>query len=327
LCVGHQATIISKQLKIWIAHAKTNSKLQVFEEAYPVEDFMNSDKINDSSSVAIRGFGLTMIDIVRALSIGKGGEFDILNPKTFRSKFVPSLQMPKKIVVFSINGKPLVPKPLNADIDSKFEPTEEEIVKFGKTLSKYTQGEKEVLDDSFLKNAIAEIESGKVRGGTAIGMGLATAVNRLKDTESESKVIILLTDGVNNRGQIKPLDAARIAKTFDIKVHTIGVGSKGKALTPVGTKPNGEYLFDYREVEIDEETLTKAAEITGGKYFRATSTEKLREIYKEIDSLEKTEFEVTEFSRRTEEFLNFGLASAACMLFAFLLRMPVFRYI
>jgi Ca-activated chloride channel family protein len=110
-------------------------------------------------------------------------------------------------------------------------------------------------------------------------------------------------------------------------VHTIGVGSKGKALTPVGTKPNGEYLFDYREVEIDEETLTKAAEITGGKYFRATSTEKLREIYKEIDSLEKTEFEVTEFSRRTEEFLNFGLASAACMLFAFLLRMTVFRYI
>jgi Ca-activated chloride channel family protein len=182
-------------------------------------------------------------------------------------------------------------------------------------------------DHIVVKNAIAEIESGKVRGGTAIGMGLATAVNRLKDTESESKVIILLTDGVNNRGQIKPLDAARIAKTFDIKVHTIGVGSKGKALTPVGTKPNGEYLFDYREVEIDEETLTKAAEITGGKYFRATSTEKLREIYKEIDSLEKTEFEVTEFSRRTEEFLNFGLASAACMLFAFLLRMTVFRYI
>lgn len=182
-------------------------------------------------------------------------------------------------------------------------------------------------DHIVVKNAIDQIESGKVEGGTAIGMGLATAVNRLKDTEAKSKVIVLLTDGVNNRGQIKPLDAARIAKTFDIKVHTIGVGSRGKALTPVGLQANGEYIFDYREVEIDEETLTKAAELTGGKYFRATSPEELREIYSEIDKMEKTEFEVTEFSRRTEEFLRFGLASAACLLLAFLLKNILFRNI
>ncbi|MFZ6053007.1 vWA domain-containing protein [Halocola ammonii] len=182
-------------------------------------------------------------------------------------------------------------------------------------------------DHIVVKNAIEQMESGKVEGGTAIGMGLATAVNRLKDTEAKSKVIVLLTDGVNNRGQIKPLDAARIAKTFDIKVHTIGVGSRGNALTPVGVKPNGEYIFDYREVEIDEETLTKAAEKTGGKYFRATSPEELQKIYAEIDKLEKTEFEVTEFSRRTEEFLDFGIAAAGCLLLAFLLKNVLFRNI
>lgn len=180
-------------------------------------------------------------------------------------------------------------------------------------------------DHVVVKNAVRAIESGKVKGGTAIGMGLATAVNRLKNSTAKSKVVILLSDGVNTHGQIKPLDAARIAKAFDIRVHTIGVGSEGKALMPVALKPNGDYKFDYREVEIDEETLEKAATLTGGKYFRATSTSKLEEIYAEIDQLEKTEFEVTEFSRRTEEFLKFSLAVAASLLLAFFLKITFFR--
>lgn len=182
-------------------------------------------------------------------------------------------------------------------------------------------------DHRVVKNAIRDMESGKVQGGTAIGMGLATAVNRLKDSEAKSKVVILLTDGVNNQGQVKPIDAAKIAKAFNIRVHTIGVGSTGKALMPVAQLPNGQYQFDYRPVEIDEEVMKEISSITGGSYFRATSEDKLKEIYEEIDQLEKTEFKVTEYSKRTEEFLWFGVGAGALLLFSFLLKNIAFRSI
>lgn len=159
LSIGHQPTKISDQLKKWKKHEKSNPKLQVFEAPYPVEDIMSSEKINESSIVAIRGFGLAMIDVVRALTIGKGGEFEILNKKTFRSKFISSSQVPKKIVPFSLDGNPMVPKPLNAEIDYIYEPTDEEIEKFAKTISKIAHGKKVVSDISFLKNAIAKIAS------------------------------------------------------------------------------------------------------------------------------------------------------------------------
>ena len=159
LTIGHQPTKISDQLKKWEKHEKSNPKLQVFKEAYPVEEFMTSEKTNNNSIVAIRGFGLAMIDAVRALTIGKGGEFELLDKKTFRSKFISSSEVPKKIIAFSLDGKPMVPKPLNAEIDSNYEPTKEEIEKFAKIISKNAHGKKEVSNTSFLKNAISEIAS------------------------------------------------------------------------------------------------------------------------------------------------------------------------
>lgn len=159
LSIGHQPTKISAQLKKWKKHEESNPKLQVFKEPYPVEDFMASEKINASSIVAIRGFGLAMIDVVRALTIGKGGEFEILNKKTFQSKFTSNEQVPKKIIAFSLDGNPMVPKPLNAKIDTYFEPTADEIENFEKIISENAHGQNEVTDTSFLKNAIAEIAS------------------------------------------------------------------------------------------------------------------------------------------------------------------------
>lgn len=150
--------------------------------------------------------------------------------------------------------------------------------------------------------------------GTAIGNGLATAVARLKDSKSRSKVIILLTDGVNNAGEIDPITAAQVAHTFDIRVYTIGAGSRGTALYPVEHPIFGKQYRRMR-VEIDEELLKRIAEITGGRYFRATDAEKLREIYREIGELEKTKIEVKEFTKYTELFVNYaGLALALLVL-------------
>src|SRR5690606_16758893 len=129
------------------------------------------------------------------------------------------------------------------------------------------------------------IRTGMVQGGTAIGMGLATSVNRLRDSDAKSKVVILLTDGENNAGSIAPITAAEIAREFGVRVYTIGVGSIGRALSPVAQYPNGSYKYDYVEVRIDEEPLKEIAEITGGAYFRATDGEALAEIYREIDKL------------------------------------------
>ena len=151
-------------------------------------------------------------------------------------------------------------------------------------------------------DGIDALETGRVEGGTAIGMGLATAVNRLRKSDAKSKVVILITDGENNQGQIEPLDAAQLARLESVQVYTVGVGTIGKAKSPVRQRPDGSYIYDWVEVNIDEPTLKGIAEETGGRYFRATSGEKLQEIYTEIDTLEKTRFNVFRYNKKTEEF-------------------------
>src|SRR6056297_130987 len=180
-------------------------------------------------------------------------------------------------------------------------------------------------DHNVLINLFRDIESGIIEDGTAIGMGLATAVNRLKDSKSPGKVIILLTDGVNNAGTIAPITAAELAQTFGIKVYTIGVGSMGQAPYPVNT-PYGVQLRNM-PVEIDEELLENIAHSTGGKYFRATNNDKLQQIYEEIDQMEKIEIEVKEYSRKKEEFLLFVLIASALLLVEIVLRNTVLRQI
>lgn len=180
-------------------------------------------------------------------------------------------------------------------------------------------------DHSVLINLFRDIQSGMIEDGTAIGMGLATSVNRLKDSDSKSKVIILLTDGVNNQGAIAPATAAELAQTFGIRVYTIGVGTQGMAPYPVQT-PFGTQLRNM-QVEIDEETLQEIAESTGGEYFRATNNEKLRQIYEQIDQLEKSKIEVKEFSQKDEEFLGFVFFAALLLLTDMILRNTLLRQI
>ncbi len=162
-------------------------------------------------------------------------------------------------------------------------------------------------DHAVLKNLMSKIESGMLTDGTAIGEGLATAVNRLKDAKTKSKVIILLTDGVNNAGAIAPLTAGEIAKTFGIRVYTIGVGTVGMAPYPFKTVFGIQY--QNVPVQIDEEICKQISDATDGKYFRATNNKSLKEIYSEIDKLEKTKVEVTEFRRHSEEYFNYALAA------------------
>lgn len=162
-------------------------------------------------------------------------------------------------------------------------------------------------DHAVIKNLFSAIKTGMIADGTAIGMGLANAVNRIKDSNAKSKVVVLLTDGVNNVGSIAPLTAGEIAKAYGIRVYTIGVGTIGKALSPVALYPNGQFEFDYVDVKIDEDVLTKIAEMTGGKYFRATNKQKLKNIYTEIDRLEKTVIQETNFTNKEERFLAFAL--------------------
>ena len=178
-------------------------------------------------------------------------------------------------------------------------------------------------DHAVLINMFHDIKSGMIEDGTAIGNGLATAVSRLKDSKAISKVIILLTDGVNNKGDIAPLTAAEIAKTFGIRAYTVGVGTLGMAPYPVNT-PFG-IQYKNMEVKIDEEVLQKVAEMTDGQYFRATNNQKLKEIYQQIDKLEKSKIDVKEISKREEEYLKFVLLALALLLMEGLLRISVFR--
>ncbi|MGA2406242.1 MAG: VWA domain-containing protein [Bacteroidales bacterium] len=178
-------------------------------------------------------------------------------------------------------------------------------------------------DHAVLINLLREIQSGMIEDGTAIGMGLATAINRIKDSEAKSKVIILLTDGVNNRGEIAPATAAGIAKTYGIRVYTIGVGTEGMASYPVQTP----YGIQYQDmpVEIDETILQEIAKTTGGKYFRATSNDKLIQIYKEIDKLEKSKIDVRQFSRKDERYLFPALIAFCLLVLEILARNTIFR--
>ena len=160
-------------------------------------------------------------------------------------------------------------------------------------------------DREILVELIESAEQGIVEQGTAIGMGLATAINRLRESEAPSKVIILLTDGVNTHGKIHPLNATEIAKEFNIRVYTIGVGTNGKAKTPVAIDPfSGKYIYDLVDVEIDEKTLKTIALETGGKYFRATDNNKLKEVYKEINELEKAKIKTIEYDIDLPEKAN-----------------------
>jgi Ca-activated chloride channel family protein len=178
-------------------------------------------------------------------------------------------------------------------------------------------------DHAVLINLLREIQSGMIEDGTAIGMGLATAVNRIKDSQAKSKVIILLTDGVNNRGEIAPETAAEIAKTFGIRVYTIGVGTQGMAPYPVQT-PFGIQYQDI-PVEIDEAILQKIAETTGGKYFRATDNDSLEKIYKEIDKLEKSKIDVKQFIRKEEKYLLPALFAFCLLMLELAARTTIFK--
>jgi len=164
------------------------------------------------------------------------------------------------------------------------------------------------IDYSVLRNLLSEIKSGMIEDGTAIGLAIANGVNRLKDSKAKSRIIILLTDGVNNSGEIDPITAAKIAEKFGIRIYTVGVGTKGQAPYPFQT-PFG-IRYQMVPVEIDEAVLQQVADITGGNYFRATNNEKLKEIYKKIDEMEKTRVEITSYRNASELFYSwagFGL--------------------
>nr|WP_197718713.1 VWA domain-containing protein [Pedobacter schmidteae] len=179
------------------------------------------------------------------------------------------------------------------------------------------------IDHDVLINLFSEISNGMVEDGTAIGMGLATAVNRLKESEAKSKVVILLTDGSNTTGSIPPLTAAEIAKQMKVRVYTVGVGTKGYAPYPVKTPFGVEY--QQVPVTIDEGVLKEIAQVTGGQYFRATNNAKLKQIYQQIDQLEKAKIAVTQYHKKTERFLPFLLIAMVLLLLEFLLRNTVFK--
>ena len=181
-------------------------------------------------------------------------------------------------------------------------------------------------DRAIVKNALSKIEfEGLIDDGTAIGMGLATAVNRLKDSRAKSKVIILLTDGVNNSGFIDPKIATELAVEYEIKTYTIGLGSNGTARAPVGILPNGKFQYGLTKVEIDEELLKNIAVNTGGLYFRATNNKKLEEIYNEINKLEKTEIEEFKYYNYEEKFRPLILLALALLIIEWLMRNTLFR--
>jgi Ca-activated chloride channel family protein len=181
-------------------------------------------------------------------------------------------------------------------------------------------------DKAIVQEAIKSIKYDNVlQDGTGIGMGLATAVNRLKDSKAKSKVIILLTDGVNNAGFIEPETASDIARQYGIKVYTIGIGTNGMAMFPYAIAPNGGFLFQMMKVEIDEQLMKNIARKTDGKYFRATSNDKLAQIYNEINKLETTEIEELKFYDYDEKFRFFVLLAGLLLLIEVGLRNTVYR--
>ncbi|HLO56732.1 MAG TPA: VWA domain-containing protein [Saprospiraceae bacterium] len=180
-------------------------------------------------------------------------------------------------------------------------------------------------DHNILLDFLGSLEVGMLQDGTAIGMGLATAVNRLKDSDAKSKIIILLTDGVNNAGYINPNTAAEIAREYDVKVYTIAVGTMGQALSPVNRRSDGQYMYAMAKVEIDVALLESIAKMTEGKYFRAVDRASLENIYAEIDRLEKTEIEVNVFKRYKDEFRMFLIIGLFLFLMWWVLSQTIFR--
>lgn len=179
---------------------------------------------------------------------------------------------------------------------------------------------------SLLQNVRTDIAArGLIEDGTAIGMGLANAVSRLKDSKAKSKVVILLTDGSNNRGDLSPMTSAEIAKSLGIRVYTIGVGSNGTARYPLNVGGGVQYI--QVPVEIDTQTLTDIAKTTNGLFYRAKNANELREIYHEIDKLEKSKIEVQKYSRRYEDYQRYALTAVVFLLLEILLRITIFRRI
>jgi Ca-activated chloride channel family protein len=182
------------------------------------------------------------------------------------------------------------------------------------------------LDYGVLLNFLDQVKFGMIEDGTAIGMALANSVNRLRESPAKSKVIILLTDGINNAGEIDPLTAAGVAKTMGVKIYAIGVGKPGNAMYPVDDPIFGK-RYVYLPNEIDEETLRKIAEKTGGKYFRARSEQELEDIYSEIDKMEKTEIKVSEYVQYKELFVVFVYFGLGFLVLEMVLSQTVFRKI
>ena len=180
-------------------------------------------------------------------------------------------------------------------------------------------------DKAIVLTSLKDITYGQLEDGTAIGMGLATSVNRLKESKAKSKIIILLTDGVNNMGFIEPQTAADLAVEFGIKTYTIGLGTNGNALSPIAYNSDGSFKYGMRQVEIDEELLQDIAKVTGGKYFRATNNETLEEIYDEINKLEKTEIEEFKYYRYEEKFRPWIWIAGMLLLTEWFLRNTIFR--
>ena len=181
-------------------------------------------------------------------------------------------------------------------------------------------------DKTIVLSALKSIRYNNIiEGGTAIGMGLATAVNRLKDSKALSKVIILMTDGENNAGSIDPRIASELSREFGIKVYTIGMGTNGMALSPYAKNPNGSFVYRSQQVTIDEDLLKEIAATTGGQYFRATNNEKLKAIYDEIDTLEKTDVEEFKYTNYEERFRPLVLLAGILLLLQILLKYTLFR--
>ena len=181
-------------------------------------------------------------------------------------------------------------------------------------------------DKNIIIKSLKEINYNTIiEGGTAIGMGLATSVNRIKDSKAKSKVIILLTDGVNNSGFIDPNTAAELAIEYEIKIYTIGIGTNGMALSPVGVDNNGKFSYAKIQVEIDEDLLIEIAQITGGKYFRATNNKKLQEIYSEINKLEKSDIEEIKYYDHEEKYRLYILLAIIFLTIELILKYTLFR--
>ncbi|MCA1751025.1 MAG: VWA domain-containing protein [Cryomorphaceae bacterium] len=180
-------------------------------------------------------------------------------------------------------------------------------------------------DHNVLINLLKDVRTGMIKDGTAIGMGLATAVNRLRESDAKSKVVILMTDGENNSGTISPMTAAEIAKSYGIRVYTIGVGAIGRAMSPTAIYPDGSYRYEMVDVRIDEELLKEIADLTDAAYFRATDEGVLQTIFQEIDRMEKTRVNVTEHSRRAEKFFWIAAFAAALLLIEFLYRQLIMQ--